>query len=667
MSELSIDIESRSRCDLLKQGLYTYARDPSTQVLLFCYALDDGPIHTWRPMTETMPPELANMLADTAVSKWAWNATFERELLKHVLKLNIPTWRDTMVCSMYASLPAALGLAGPALKLPDELTKNPEGKRLIRLFSLPNREGGFNDWRSHPDEFNAFDEYCQRDVEAERAIRRRLSKLRVPDSEWRLWELDQRINERGIPVDMEFVRAAKDMAALDKRRLLDDLIRMTGVPNPTTTSAFLAWAKSQGYPFGDLRKDTVTAAMTTELSPLLKWALKTRGLVSKTSTAKFDVIELSVAADERVHALHQFYGAPRTGRWAGRNVQHQNLPRPTPDIEGHEEEVTDLIKAGDYDEVLMRYGSAVSPIASVIRSAFRAPKGKTFYISDLNAIENRVLGWLAGCDAILDVFRHGRDPYKDFGTRMFHVPYEEITKPQRTMAKPAVLGCGYMLGGGQEVTNKNGDVVRTGLWGYASSMGVQMTKAEAQYSVRVFRESYGEVVEFWEALREAAFAAVASGGVHHVGALAFEGERGLLRMHLPSGRALHYIRPKIELRKREFIDDNQKKRIVESPTLCYDGPLPGSNKWGRLTTHPGKLAENATQAVARDVLAVGLMRADAAGFDIILHCHDEIVAEVPLGSARRPVDLANVMAAPIKWAKGLPLHAEAMETLIYRK
>lgn len=672
MTKLSIDLETRSRCDLFKNGLHAYSRDPSSRVLIFSYALDDGPVQTWLPHTsKKAPAELRDAITDPAVEKWAYNAPFEEQVIEHTLGLRVTNWRDTMVQALYASLPASLEYAGKALGLPDELLKNPEGKKLIRRFSIPRTDGEFYDWSTHPDEFERFVKYCEQDVEAERAIRNRLAKLPVPESEWELWRLDQEINRRGIPVDLEFVNRALEIGRAEKSRLVHILMRETGLPNPMTQAAFLTWARDNGYEYGNLRKGTVEKAIREGKMPAaVSRLMSLRSQAGKTSMSKFETI-LDLTQQDRIYNSLQFYGASRTGRWAGRGVQIQNLPRPLPSIEGQEERITEMVRAAQYDDMLMEFGQAIPVVSSVVRSSFRAREGHVFYAADLNAIENRGVGWLAKCDAILDVFHNDRDPYKDFGTRMFSKPYEAITKPERTLSKPAVLGCGYMLSGGDEVTDKNGDLMLTGLWGYAASMGISMTREQAHDSVRIFREAYPEVVQLWYALKDAAFECVQNHSTVRVGPVVFNGSQGLMRVRLPSGRILHYLRPRVEKKWREF-----NKKLADGTTiverklvdaLTYEGMDQKTKKWLRVTTHGGKLTENLVQAISRDVLCAGLLEAKRIGFEIVMHVHDEIVVEVPRGSRLQPEDLARAMSHPMPWAPDLPLRAEAAVSVIYKK
>jgi DNA polymerase len=685
VTRLHIDYESRSAVDLIEAGLHAYARDKTTRVLMAAWAIDDEPVELWLPhVSPKAPPRLRDAMRDPSVEKWAWNANFERAITEHTLGLKVDGWRDTMVMALYASLPGSLALAGAALRLPEADLKDPEGKRLIRLFSLPRRvteanSSLFNDWNSHPEDFEKFGAYCIRDVHTERTIYHKLKGIAPPASEWKLWELDQEINTRGVPVDTQFVDAAIEMAANEKAALLRKLREITGLDNPKTQSAFLKWAQAEGYPYGDLRKATVERAIREGVVPEhIIETMKMRSLATKTSTAKFDSIK-EKTRDGRIYNMLQFYGASRTGRWGGRDPQPQNLPRPDGDIEGQEERVTEMVCNGEIVSIINEFGNVTRVVSSLVRSSFRASPGHTFYAADLNAIENRVLGWMFNCQPILDVFREGRCPYLDFGTRMYKQPYEEMLheykvlkqKKKRQNSKPAVLGGGYMLGGGDEVENENGDIVKTGLWGYAEAMGIKMTREEAHEAVRVFRESYPEVVQGWANLRDAAFDCVRDRTTIRVGPVIFKGDNGMMRVKLPSGRVLHYLYPRIEEVTREFkrtradgTVEIEKKKV---PALSYEGVNQLTKKWGRTYTHGGKLTENLVQAIARDVLAAGLVRATKLGFKIVLHVHDEIVCEVPDGSKLTIDDLCEAMASPISWAPGLPLAAEGAVSHIYKK
>lgn len=685
MTRLHLDYESRSVVDLIAAGLHAYARDRTTRVLMAAWAIDDEPVQLWLPhRSPKAPPILRDAMRDPAVEKWAWNVGFEAAITEHTLGFKATNWRDTMVMALYASLPGSLALAGAALRLPAEDLKDPEGKRLIRLFSMPRKPTEvnpslFNDWGSHPEDFDKFGRYCIRDVHTERTIYHKLEGIAPPASEWRLWELDQEINHRGVPVDLQFVEAAIEMANAERETLMRKLRQITGLANPKTQSAFLKWAQAHGYPYGDLRKATVERAIREEaVPPDLVQVMQMRGLVTKTSTAKFDSI-IEKTKSGRIYNMLQFYGASRTGRWGGRDPQPQNLPRPDGRIEGNEERVTEMVRNREIEAITDEFGAVIPVVSSLVRSSFRARDGHRFFAADLNAIENRVLGWLFDCQSILDVFRQNRCPYLSFAVSMYKQPYEELLheykalkiKAKRQNAKPAVLGGGYMLGGGDEVENQNGDIVKTGLWGYAEAMGVKMTREEAHAAVRVFREAYPEVVQGWRNLKEAAFDCVRDRTTIRVGPVVFKGEKGLMRVRLPSGRVLHYLYPRIEDVKRVFKNTLPDGTVQFEPrwvpSLSYEGVDQKTKKWGRTHTHGGKLTENLVQAIARDVLAVGLMRAKRKGFDIVLHVHDEIVCEVPNSSKLTIGDLCEAMAAPISWAPDLPLAAEGHISMIYKK
>ena len=684
MTILSLDYETRSKVDLFSAGLHAYARDPSTRVLMCGWAIDDQPARLWEPHVDRKAPaELREAMRDPSVVKAAWNAPFEAAITEHVLRAPVDNWRDTMVIALYASLPGSLAAAGAALHLSEDKLKMPEGKRLIRKFSLPRKPTKtnpleWNDWLTDPEDWKLFGDYCVRDVEVEREIRKKLSMVTVPESEWDLLKLDQEINTRGVPVDVEFVQRAIEMGAYEKQRLQREVSRVTGLKS-LTAAHFLPWAQQEGYPFGDLRKQSIERAMRDfPMSEKLIDVLRMRSEAGKTSLAKFGSI-LEKTRDGRIYNMLQFYGASRTGRWGGRDPQPQNLPRPIASVEGQEERVTEMVRADEYDDIAFEFGGVIPVLSSLIRSSFRAREGYKFFAADLNAIENRVLGWVAGCDAILEVFRKGLCPYLSFGTRMYGQSYEELEhefkvlkiKKKRTDAKPAVLGGGYMLSGGEEETNKAGDIIKTGLWGYAESMGIRMTRDQAHESVRIFRESYPEVVMLWKNLKDAAFECVMHRTTIRVGPVVFNGSPGLMRIKLPNGRILHYLRPRIETVMREFKRKREDGTIeVERKpvaALSYEGVDQKTKKWGRVYTHGGKLTENIVQAIARDVLAEGLTRAKKSGFEIVLHVHDEIVCEVADDSKLTVSTLCDLMSAPMPWAKDLPLAAEGHVSVIYKK
>lgn len=633
------------------------------------WAIDDQPAQLWLPHEQPKPPaELREAVRDPDVLKLAWNAPFEQAIFEHTLGTRTANWRDVMVMAHYASLPGKLEFAGKAMGLPEDKQKLADGKRLIRKFCQPRKptKNKPYEWADHTtdsEDWQTFCDYCVRDVDSEREIAHRLKNFAVPGFEWSLWDLDQEINRRGMPVDLQLVENAIEMGAVEKARLKRELMKITGLDD-ITNAKFLRWAQEEaGYPFGDLQKATVQRALAIDdLDHSLRVALNLRAEFTKTSIAKYDALKLA-APNGRAHHLFQFYGASRTGRWAGRKVQAHNLPRATKEVAERLHEATDLVRNGEYEETYMEFGNVMHVLSSLIRSAFRAPPGRVLRVADLNAIENRVLGWLAGCKAILDVFVNGLDPYMAFGVHLYSKPYEKITKEERTNSKPAVLGAGYRLGGGELKENDSGDLVRTGLWGYAEQLGVDMPREMAHRAVAIFRQTYPEVVQFWYELEDAARRAVTQQETVRVGFVVFDMKPGVMRIKLPSGRYLHYLKPRYRTITFEGRDGPYKKQV-----LTYEGINQKTKQWGRQTTHGGKITENLCQAIARDLLAAGLVRANGAGFEIVGHVHDEIIAECDANDNVHTVELlCDLMSRPLKWAPGLPLAAAGYENQFFKK
>lgn len=674
-----LDFESRSEIDLETRGLHNYLTHPSTQVLMCAYAEGEQRVRLWQPHLGPMPAEIREALDDPFLPKAAWNAAFERGICKYRLGADVPTaeWLDPMLRARYLSVPGKLEDAGPILGLKDSEIKSREGTRLINLFCSPVIAGGketlfglttaaFHDWNTHPADWDLFCEYCKQDVVAERSILKKLKAFPLPPAEIRLWELDQRINERGIPTDLDLVHGAKTIAdreLLLLRRKLKDLTRLE---NPNSNDQMLAWVRLQGYPFSSLGKAFVARALKGEgaLSATAKEVLEIRRMTSKTSVNKFDAILNNVNEDGRLRHQFAFMGASRTGRWSGRDVQLQNLARPVKSVEKRMDLAVSLVRAGDYDGVLREFGQPLEVASSVIRASFRARHGYKLLVCDLSAIENRVLGWLANCPAILNVFAENRDPYIDFATELYNKDYAEVTKEERNNSKPAVLGCGYQLGGGAEVTTPDGDQIRTGLMGYAEAMGVTLTEHESSRAVSLFRSKYKEVPQFWYALEKAGIAAVRAGEPQTVGHVRFEcAGKKMLRILLPSGRALHYLRP--EVNKQTF--PGSSGREYTKDTLSYMGLDQQTRQWVRTATRGGHLTENLCQALARDILVHGIQLAEERGMPVVAHVHDEIVAEVPVDGKMGIAHLIECMEDQPKWAEGLPLAAAGFESVFYRK
>ena len=729
MNLLFIDYESRSELDLRVVGLDRYIKHPTTQVLMMSYAFGDGPIERWEPHTGPMPAKLCAALHDPDTVKLAWNWPFEHGISLHVLGIEIPHEQavDIMVLARHLSLPGKLELAGPAIGLLYDELKKAEGKRLIELFSKPFRLGGkatlfgttepeFHGPHDRPKEWAQFGEYCDADVISERAIYNIVSQIKFPEKERRAWLLDQKINERGIPVNRVFAEKALALCLKSKERLVHKLKEVTQLKNPNSRPQFLPWAQQRGFPFLSLGKEFVRAALQPDsgIDDTLRSALKLRQQASRTSYTKFEKLLDLLSDDDRLRHQFAFMGAARTGRWAGKDFQAQNLPRPVKAVEKNYNKALQFIEncplpvtdayldlveseCKKWDPTLTVMGMVIS----CVRSAFQAPAGKKLVVCDLSSIENRVLGWLAGCDAIARVFREGRDAYIDFASKIYNRAYQTMiqivegkhkakdkeVEEQRQIAKPGSLGCGYGLGPGVikhpdgtyeaiRVKDAYGNEVLTGLMGYAANMGVQLTPEQAYLAWETFRKSYPEVVELWSKYEKACIKVLETGRAVRVGPIIFSRRARkdgsvILRIELPSGRGLHYLAARVqeETAYRKSDKSEYKKKLV-----IYDGIGHGVGKigkgsaWGPVKTYGGKTTENVDQGLSRDVLVEGLLSADDAGATVIMHAHDEIVCEEyddPF--AFGIMDLKRIMESPIDWAPNLTLGAEGFETRCYRK
>lgn len=733
---LHVDFETSSCISLRDQGLDRYVRDKSTKVLMLAYAFGDGEIELWEPRLGQMPKELCRAI-NSDVTLVAWNSTFERSILREVLKINIPVERfcDPSTFARHLSLPDSLQSVGDILGLGEE-GKDKEGKRLIDLFckphyekvrprvtdenvlfdisplELPKPKFVFMDHKTHPEDWEKFKEYCKQDVRTERKLMHDLEPFKLPEIEKKIWYLDQRINDTGLPVNREFARKAYGLALRSKEEFATILKEKTGVENPNSGDQMLKWLGGQGYTYGSIEKNTVTVALNdARLTPLAREVLTLRAQGAKTSYTKLETLLETLYDDDFLRHQFVYLGAARTGRWAGFGFQFQNQPRPIKEVEDHPERAMELIDAEDYKTIKVEYPSVIGMAVSCVRSAFQAPKGKKLVVCDESAIENRVIGWLSGCQAILQVFHEGRDPYVAFGVKMYNQPYEILLKdkPKRQIAKPAVLAAGFGLGPGvrrvcricgksfgfkdyckkcktnecefQPIMSKNkyGDLVKTGLLAYAERMGVKMTPAQAWTAWRAFRRSYPEVVEYWKVLQSAAMQVIVEGGEVRAGVVTFGMTevlgKSVMRITLPSGRNLHYMNPSVTTREMTGDDGEPYNNTV----IVYDGIGHGvatadkedggqGSKWGPVYTYGGKLCENIVQAIARDVLANAMLLADEAGANIIGHVHDEILVlsdDNPLDFGLE--DLKYCMSVTPSWAEGLPLAAEGFESRVYRK
>lgn len=697
------DFETRSKADLKKVGTPVYARHPSTRVLMLSLAVDDGPVRRWEPHRRPSVPEtLLALIEDPDVIFVAHNAAFERAIFEHVLGIRIPPerWICTMAMAFALALPGALGqLVRDALKLGAEYQKIAEGHRYIQVFCKPRPRNHiteknpreFNDWNSHPNEWADFCGYCDQDVVAERKVFRILRKF-FPnlDETFDLWSFDQEINDQGYPLDLDLIQGAIALANEAKDRFKQEMIELTGLRNPNSNAQFTEWLRARGYPFASIAKGRVKIALDDfgeQMHEDAVKALKLRLKSTKTSLKKFDAMIRAVCDDGILRNTLQFCGAGRTGRWAGRVAQLQNLPRPVKHVEKHLDYVRDLIRDKDFDTLELLFGNVLDVLVSSIRSAIAAPEGKIIHVCDLSAIELCVLAWITGCEFWLDVLKRKLDPYKAFGVHYLEKPYDEITKEERNECKPPALGAGYRLGGG-ELVGQYPDQTKTGLWGYAASMGVNITKKQSTRAVQVYRDLSPEVVQMWYDLENAARDCIADQKPRRVGMFVFDILAPFMRIRLPSGRHLFYCRPAVKkIRMPVYVRDEEGNMVYDDrgrpiPKLDKDGKPEFFNKWEisyegvhqntkawvRMDTHGGKLVENIVQAIARDILVCGLKNARDEGLTVIGHVHDEIITLETEGDEMHGMEvLRDCMKRVPEWAKGLPLDAQGFSTKFYKK
>lgn len=647
MRILSIDIETYSSVDLVKSGVYPYTEAPDFEILLFAYAWDDGPVEVIDlTEVEDLPEDVMNALTDPSVIKTAFNANFERTCIaKHFdIECDPAQWQCTAVHAAYLGLPGNLDGVAKCLKL--EAQKDTKGKNLIRYFSVPCKPTKANGGRTRnlphhdPEKWQQFMEYNRQDVEVERAIRKKLERYPVPEFEHRLWCLDQEIVDRGVALDAELVeQAIKCDNAFYKQRE-DEAKALTGLENPNSVAQLKKWLEDEhNVNVTSLSKDNVAALIEQTENEDVKRVLRLRQEMSKTSVKKYQAMQRVRCQDGRARGLIQFYGANRTGRWAGRLVQVQNLPRNyLPDLALARE----LVRSGDHETLEMLYDNIPDVLSQLIRTAFIPSPGHRLIVSDFSAIEARVIAWLAGEKWRLDVFNSHGKIYEASASQMFGVPIEQITKGSdlRQRGKVAELALGYQ--GGVGALKQMG----------ALDMG--LTEEELPELVQTWRGANPNIVQFWYDVERAALTAVREKRkvpLHH--GISFLYEAGMMRIKLPSGRHLTYVRPKIG--KNKFGKD----------AISYEG-VGDQGKWMRLDTYGGKLVENIVQAVARDCLAVAMMRVADAGYHIVMHVHDELVADAPHGFGSL-TEVEAIMSRPIEWAPDLPLKAEGFETDFYMK
>ena len=641
---LEMDIETFSDVDLIKCGVYAYADSPAFEVLLFAYSFDGGETRVIDlAQGEELPGEVAEAVFDGSVVKTAFNANFERTCLSKYFGRYLPpeSWHCSAVQAAVLALPRSLEDVGAVLGLDERKMK--EGKELIRYFCVPCKPTKANGGRRRnlpchaPEKWELFKAYCMRDVDVEKAIRGKLCKFPIPEGEMELYRLDQRINDRGVPVDMGLVRQAVKCERLHKEVVTKRAYELTGLENPNSVAQLKGWLGENGVEAESLSKKAVTE-MIGESDGEVEELLRLRLLMAKTSVKKYEAMERSVCSDGRVHGLLQFYGANRTGRWAGRLVQVQNLPQ------NHIEDLElarRLVREGRFEDVEMLYDSTPKVLSELIRTAFVPEPGCRFVVADFSAIEARVLAWLAGEQWRLEVFSSHGKIYEASASAMFHVPIEEVTKGSslRQKGKIAELGLGY---GGAA-----GALVSMG----ALDMG--LSEDDLPSLVAAWRRANPHIAQFWWDVDKAAVEAVTKRAKTRAGRIGFEYRSGILFVMLPSGRKLAYVKPRMAVNK------------FGREGLTYEGILE-NKKWGRIETYGPKLVENIVQGTARDLLAEAMLRVERKGYPIVMHCHDEIIAEVPEGMGSVE-EMCEVMAVRPSWAEGLPLRADGYECPFYQK
>ena len=642
---MGIDIETYSSAPLPKCGVYRYCDAPDFEILLFSYAFDDAPVETVDlACGETLPKEVLHALEDPNVLKVAYNAQFERVCLSKYLGhwLDPHQWHCTMVMASSLTLPGRL--ADVAIALGTTEKKMEEGKDLIRYFSVPCKPTKANGGRARnrpgdaPEKWALYKQYNAQDVETERAIRKALEKYPLPEQEWAYYALDQQINDRGVRVDRLLVKQAMRVDQAFSEQAFQRAQELTGLENPGSVNQLKAWLADQDMPMESLAKKLVQEKAK-DAEGVVAELLNLRLELSKTSVKKYEAMARCLCRDGRVHGLLQFYGASRTGRWAGRLVQAQNLPQNhLPDLNLARE----MVKAGDEQLIETLFGSVPNTLSELIRTAFIPKAGCRFIVADFSAIEARVLAWLADEEWVLDEFRGKGKIYEATASRMFHIPQETIVKGHpnyeyRQKGKQATLSCGY--GGGV---------------GALKAMGAKMPEAEMQPLVDAWRAANPNIVAFWGALDRAARTVIRKKTSVRVGKLILYWQDDKMFMRLPSGRNLCYQSPHFTVNR------------FGSDAIGYYAPS-ASGQMVVQETFGGKLAENATQAIARDILANALMTLEAHGYPVVFHIHDEAVIEMPIGEGSLE-EACQLMAIAPDWAEGLPLRADGEDDLsFYRK
>ena len=643
MKRMNIDIETYSEADLSKSGVYKYVDAPGFEVLLFGYSADGGPVKVISLAEgEELPQKIKEALLDDTVLKFAFNAQFERVCLEKYLGVHLApdAWRCTMVASLYLGLPGSLAQVGAVLGV--EKKKLETGKDLIKFFSVPCKPTKTNGGRTRNlpehdrEKWQQFITYNARDVETEMDIMEKVARFPVPDFLWKQYAQDQRINDLGIELDMALVTQAIKCDEESRERYLKRAQELTGLENPNSPIQLKEWILSNGVEMETLTKAEVASVMETATGPV-KEVLELRQLLSKSSVKKYVAMETCRCSDGRAHGLLQFYGANRTGRWAGRLVQVQNLPQNhIPDLAV----ARNLIKSGCFEAVELLYDSIPDTLSQLIRTAFVPREGCKFMVADFSAIEARVIAWLAGESWRQEVFRNNGDIYCASASQMFGVPVEKhgVNGELRQKGKIAELALRY--GGGV------GAMISMG----AIDMG--LAEEELQPIVDSWRQSNPAIVKLWWDVHRCVIKAVKDKQPQTYKCLTFEYQSGMLFIGLPSGRRLAYAKPSV------YRNDYDRDEIA------YMG-VDATKKWGKIDSYGPKFVENIIQAMSRDILAEAMARMEAAGYDIVMHVHDEAVIEAPRDAVLE--DACQIMSKAPDWTPGLILNAAGYECEFYQK
>lgn len=656
MKHLSIDIETYSSVDISKSGAYKYARSPDFEILLFAYSIDFGEVTVIDlAQGQTIPPDIVAALQDPAVIKHAYNAAFEWFCLNQSgYKTPINQWRCTMFHAMYLGYPAGLAATGHALGLPADVQKDRQGKALIRYFCLPCKPTKINGGRTRnlphhdPAKWELFIEYNRQDVVAESAIYETLKSFPVPAREQKLWELDCLTNAIGVRVDMQLVNGVRSISRHHMDSLIAEAMQLTHLANPNSTAQLTAWLREQGVNVSDVQKATVSALLETQLPDNVRRLLEIRQELGKSSVKKYDTMAEVADDRERMSGLMQVYGAGRTGRYAGRLVQPQNLPR-------NYLKTLDLARGwahgGNAKALQLIYGDVMDTLSQLSRTAFIPSEGRKFVIADFSAIEARVIAWLAREQWVMDVFSTHGKIYEATASQMFGVPLEMIVKGRseyalRQKGKVATLALGYQGGAGSLIS--------------MGALDMGLSEDELPDIVRRWRAANPRIVQLWYRVEREALAAMRDGQVHEIDhgvtiALKSDLSKGLnfLTIGLPSGRSLYYVDPYLKVGKFDKVQ-------INFMTLQ-------EHKWTSDSTYGGKLVENIVQAIARDCLTETLLRLNERypNSPVVMHIHDEVVMDAEMDVT---VDeICNLMAEPISWAPGLVLKAAGFESNYYMK